>query len=140
MSFGVGYGDVVTAFKQGKQIWDSFYDDFENAPKRIRELLEIATSVRDSVVQWDELVKGWGQELPGLESIKKKLDEADEFVKKYSELVPEQPGVFSVDARHRAKRFFKTWRHAFDERARHIKEGLQLLLQMLHDKVFLIAL
>lgn len=132
--FGVGYGDIVTAIRQGKQLYDSFYDDFENAPKQVLELLEISKDVRDTVLRYEEVVSRWGQRLPGIEAIKSKLDEADKIVEKNSVLVEDQ-----TEVQKRLKRVWKTARFGFDERADKVKNGLQLLLGMLVAKFFAIA-
>lgn len=136
--FGVGYGDIVTAIRQGKQLYDSFYDEFENSPKQIQELLQISKDVRDTVLRYEEVVSRWGQRLPGIEAIKAKLDEADKIVEKNSVLITE-PGVSSNGVQYKFHRVWKTARLGFDERVSRITDGLQLQLGMLVAKFFAIA-
>lgn len=136
--FGVGYGDIVTAIRQGKQLYDSFYDDFQNSPKQVQELLEVAKDVRDTVLRYEDVLSRWGQRLPGIEAIKSKLDEADNLVKRNSELI-EQPGVAANGVQYRMKRVWKTARLGFDERIKKVTDGLQLQLGMLVAKFFAIA-
>lgn len=137
MSFGVGYGDIVTAIRQGHHLYSSFADDFESSPQQIRDLLHTSQQLRDTIEKYVALFARWGQQLPGVESIVSKLEEADAFVKKYSVLVP-QHGSGGVN---RAKRIWATSRHAFDHsKAEKITEGLQLQLTMLLANVFLFGL
>ena len=143
---GFSVTDLLQAINKGKQIYDTFRGEYENAPARIRELVDTSSYLVDVLQDVQSLLDQYGDVYPQEANFGRKLDEVGAFIDKYKALKREYGE--STAAQSIGAKALRTWQQALqtthyafdDQRARDIKDGLQLEIQKLLLFILVFAL
>jgi hypothetical protein len=140
---GVNVSEFIQAIQISKQIFDSFFDPFENAPEQIRLLVSTSEDLHGILTESEELLKSCNRAYPGQKSFNRRLQETDAFIRKYRFLVDTSDDGTTPLARtaSRSRQIFQTFMHTFEERkARRIHEGLMFEMQKFIQFILVLAL
>jgi hypothetical protein len=80
---GFSITELARAAQKLKEICNAFFDEFENAPARISELVETCNYLSTVLEEFGALL---GDSYPQETTFKRKLDECYTFITKYSAL------------------------------------------------------
>jgi hypothetical protein len=133
---GIGFSvtEIAQAIAKCKNIYDTFTDEYESAPARIRDLVDTCRYLRDVLENFTSAVNSiYSQE----HRFRRKLDECDAFINKYKSLKVDyllSAGEATMTDRLRQiwEEGWQTGKYAFNgDRARDLKDGLSLEIQKL---------
>ena len=134
---GFSVTELLKAARRAKGIWDSFADEYENAPAKLKELVDTCKYLHDILHDFSALLGYYDQIYPQEGSFGRKLEECERFIDKYKTLkegfITKRPNVtFGAKLLTAPLQAFQTTRYSFDDqRARDLKDGLSLEIQQL---------
>jgi hypothetical protein len=134
---GFSLTELVQAIAKCKDIYDTFTDEYENAPARIRELVDTVNYLRSVLADLKSLLEYHHDVYLQQQSFARKLDECQRFIKDYGALA--EGYLISIGERSFTDRVRRTWERAWqttqyafdDDRARDLKDSLSLEIQKL---------
>lgn len=129
---GFSVSELLAALKKLRDVWDAFFDEFDNAPGRISELNDTIL-ILDSALQFFaglSQFQGVPPPLRLVHSYLHKLEECRKFIKKYESLTGRQSHGQNLIQIGRKSR--DTIRYAFDGDAAILKNDLMLEAQKLN--------
>lgn len=128
-------GLQLTAFQR---IYDTFFDEFDEAPARVQELLSTVKYLSDILQESEALLASCNRTFPGQDTFTRKLEECDQFIRKRCTRVPESSEIGSPV---RVRKIWHTPSSAFeDQEAQRINDGLQVEMQKLVLFILTLAL
>ena len=104
---GTQVTELVKAVKVCKSIFDGFFDQYDNAPDRLRELGQLVNTFEEILEQNEETQKRRETPYPGHSGLKRTIEECAGFVQGYKD-------VCDVKS-HGAKKFVFTAKYALDQ-------------------------
>ncbi|KAF2468447.1 uncharacterized protein BDR25DRAFT_344192 [Lindgomyces ingoldianus] len=134
---GYSLFELYQTAKKAKQIWNAFTDEFENAPTRVRELIETCDYLSKVLCDFTSLLEEYEEAYPQEESFDRKLLECQAFIDRYWSLKGDyltelQTHRLGLGSRRTWKQVWQTTRYAYDnKRAQELKDGLCLEIQKL---------
>ena len=146
MSFGFSIPDLLQGIAKAKNIYDTFTDEYESAPARIKELVDTAKYLHDVLQDCQILLEQSGDAYPHEATFDRKLDECEAYIKQYKALKEDHleavtRQTFASRLLHTSQRVLQTTQFAFDDqRAKDLKDGLQLEIQKLLLYILVVAL
>ena len=136
---GFSVSELIAALRAATNVYNAFFDDFQNAPARIRELAETSKYLHDILESFLTLFAHYGGVFPAETTYRRRLAECDAFIGKYSQLKL----VDSTDERcklpQKYRRVWQTTKFAFDN-AQRLEHLLSLEIQKLVPYILLFAL
>jgi hypothetical protein len=138
---GVSALEILKVLRKAKKVYETFADDYDNAPNRIREVTDTVKFLHDILAELHVELERYRADYPGAESFNRKLQECERFIDKYSELRPvSKHGKERGDgALKSVKRVWQTTRFAFDD-ASQLKSDLNDEMVKLNTFMFVFAL
>ena len=80
---GYSLFELYQTAKNAKQIWNAFTDEFENAPARVRELVETCDYLSQVLFDFTSLLEQYEETYPQERSFDRKLLECQAFINRY---------------------------------------------------------
>ena len=136
---GFSVSELIAALKTVTNVYDAFFDDFQNAPARIRELAETSKYLHDILENFLTLLAHYGGVFPAETTYRRRLAECEAFINKYSELKPVDPTNERCKLPQRYRRVWQTTKFAFDD-VQSLEHRLSLEIQKLVPYIVLFAL
>ncbi|MCJ1477787.1 hypothetical protein MMC13_006460 [Lambiella insularis] len=143
---GFSVTELLQAINKGKDIYNAFRDEYENAPARICELIDTLNYLTAVLQDVQSLLDQYGDVYPQEANFGRKLDEVEAFIGKYKTLKRAYGETaakksFAVKVRGTWLQAWQTAHYALDDqRARDLKDGLQLEIQKLLLFILVFAL
>lgn len=142
---GLGYNisEFFAAAAAAKKLWDAYFDDYDNAPNRVKELCNTIQFVKDTLARYGALFQRVGEKEPAsaLVSVTAKLKECDDFLGKYSGLQSyDESGQRGSKGAWRLRRVWQPGLYAFDSSAKNLSSALGLEMQKLTQVVSITVL
>ena len=136
---GFNVGEFIQAIRKSKQIYDTFYDEFDKAPEQIKLLVSTSKYLHDILSESESLLKQCDRTYPGHSTFIRRLNETDAFIRKHCTLVEtESDGTGSPPG---YQRVWHTLKYAFGERrAKKIHDGLMIEMQKFITFILMLAL
>lgn len=103
---GYSINDLVHTAKACKKIFDAFFDEYRNAPARLRELGQLVATYYRLLEDNERILKNNQAPFPGHEGLKATLEEWTAFLGKYTSV--NDPGS------NKAKKVYYTGRWGLD--------------------------
>jgi hypothetical protein len=134
---GFSLTELIQAIAQCKTIYDTFTDEYENAPARIRELVDTVNYLRSALADLKSILEYHHDVYPQQQSFAHKLDECQRFIKDYRALsegylISVRETSFTDRLRRAWETAWQTTQYAFDDkRARDLKDALSLEIHKL---------
>jgi hypothetical protein len=140
---GFSIPELIQAISKCKNIYDTFRDEYESAPARIRDLVDTCKYLRDVL---EDIKSTVGDVYSQEHSFGRKLDECNAFISKYKSLKEdylrsEGEATMTAMLRQKWEQVWQTTTYAFDsDRARDLKDALSLEIQKLVLFILVFAL
>ena len=133
---GFSVTELLQAFGTFLDIWNKFFDEFDSAPSRIRELNDNIILLEYALRLWASFAVRQDLCLPlrYINSFTHKLLECRRFINRYKHLIQrQQPGQTQIQGLVRHGRFGRdTIRYAFDKDALKLKNDIILEYEKLN--------
>jgi len=140
---GFSVTELFQAIAKCKDIYNSFKDEYECAPSKIKELVDTCKYLRDLLEDFQSILGDSYQQ--GI-SFERTLDECEAFIEKYKSLKEDyltsiNATTITSRARNAWDRAWQTGQFAFaGDRARYLKDALSLEIQKLVLFILVFAL
>ncbi|KAF2728835.1 hypothetical protein EJ04DRAFT_86396 [Polyplosphaeria fusca] len=80
---GYSVSELIKAAKFCLSVFDAFFDQYDNAPARLRELAQLIQTFREILEQNQETLKRKNTSYPGHDGLKRTLEACERFIKKF---------------------------------------------------------
>jgi hypothetical protein len=80
---GYSINDIIQAAKACKKVFEAFFDDYSNAPSRLRELSDLVTNYVHILSNHRDVIERYQTNYSGHEGLKRTLDELARFLGKF---------------------------------------------------------
>jgi hypothetical protein len=104
---GTQVSELIKAVKACRSVLDAFFDQYDNAPARLRELSQLVSTFEDILQQNYDILKRQNTTYPGHEGLKRTLEECTAFLRTYKSLCDKKS--------HGARKFVFTATYALDQ-------------------------
>ena len=84
---GFSVSDLIRAAAQLKLVYDSFFDDHDNAQSRVRELADAIDLFTINLINHKWILERSGRHYPGHAAFHRTLKECEDFIESYSILL-----------------------------------------------------
>ncbi|KAF2259817.1 hypothetical protein CC78DRAFT_585496 [Lojkania enalia] len=148
---GYSLFELYQTARKAKQIWDAFHGEFDNAPARVRELVETCDYLSRVLFDFCSLLEQLGENYPHERNFDRKLEECRKFIDEYWALKDDYQTKFVPGRTRTWKQIWyslqcfpfqnpisvenhdrQTTKYVYDtKRAQELKDGLSLEIQKL---------
>ena len=84
---GFSITEIIQAAHKLKLVYDAFFDKYENAESRVRELSHAIDVFHFNLINHEWILQRSGRHYPGHGAFRRTLEECDEFIKEYRSLL-----------------------------------------------------
>jgi hypothetical protein len=143
---GFSITEILQAISKCKTLYDTFTDEYESAPARIRDLVDTCKYLHDILDFYCKILDSYGLSYAQASSFTRKLDECSAFIKRYKALKQDYlrsigQSTITTRLRHGWEQTWQTAKYAFDNnRASSLQAALGLEIQKLVLFILLFSL
>ncbi|OCK75628.1 hypothetical protein K432DRAFT_429280 [Lepidopterella palustris CBS 459.81] len=132
--------EIIRAIETATRIYDAFFDNYDNASARIRDLADTVKYLRDILSCFHALFAQYGGVFPAEASFEKCLEECDAFLKKFRMLRPDNAAQGTGNLQQISRWVWQTARFALaDDQAQRLEKRMSLEIQKLVPFILLFA-
>jgi hypothetical protein len=136
---GVNISEFTQAIRKARQIYDTFYDEYDRGPEQIKMLVSTSKYLHDILSESESLLTQCDRAYPGHPTFMRRLNETDAFIRRHCTLVELESDETGSPPGY--QRIWHTLKFSFSERrGKKIYDGLMIEMQKFITFILMLAL